>query len=57
MLFPRRAIFLVTQKIGHLTAFDGMPAKFLRGIHGPPRARVFAEIAIAQKVPVFVAII
>jgi hypothetical protein len=55
---PRSAIFLVAQKISHLAAFDGMPAKFLRWIHGQsPRARFFQKFAVTQKVPVLVAII
>jgi hypothetical protein len=41
---PRCAIFLVPPKVGHLTAFDGTPTKFVRKIHGPPRNPVFAEI-------------
>jgi hypothetical protein len=44
---PRSAIFLVTQKVGHLAAFGG--TKFFRRIHGPPNARVFAEIHDRQK--------
>jgi hypothetical protein len=31
---PRSLIFLFAQKVSHLAAFDGMPAKFLGWIHG-----------------------
>ena len=41
---PGSPIFPVPPKVGHLTAFLGMPTKFVRNIHEPIRARVFAEI-------------
>ena len=41
---PGSPIFPVPPKVGHLTAFVGMPTKFVRKIHERPRARVFEEI-------------
>ena len=38
---PRSPIFLVAQRLSHLTAFHGMPAKFLRWIHGPSPVHEF----------------
>jgi hypothetical protein len=50
---PGSAIFPVPPKVSHLTAFVGMPAKFVRKIHERPRARVLQKFVIAQKVPGF----
>jgi hypothetical protein len=41
---PRSPIFLVAQRVSYLAAFDGMPSKFVRWIHGPsPRPSVFSR--------------
>jgi len=50
---PGSPIFPVPPKLRHLTAFVGMPTKFVRKIHEPSRARVLQKFVIAQKVPVF----
>jgi hypothetical protein len=41
---PRSPIFFVAQRVSYPVAFHGMPAKFVRWIHGPsPRVSVFFE--------------
>jgi hypothetical protein len=53
---PGSAVCLVPPKVCHLTAFDGMPAKFVRKIHGTSH-EFLQKFVIGQKVPVLVAII
>jgi hypothetical protein len=40
---PGGAIFLVAKKVGHLAAFDSVPAKFVGLIHWPSRAEFFRK--------------